>query len=92
MMDREQILDEVIEYTSPLHIQPNEFTVAQFASRHQQLCGPLSIGQARRRLNKYVEAGLLGKRQVLLDGYRTSAYCLIKEGKDGHNQTVQEGD
>ena len=78
-MDREQILNEVIEHVCPPRIQPNEFTVVQFMARYREIYGSLSINQARRRLNRCVEAGTMGKRKVLLDGYITNVYHLIKE-------------
>ena len=90
-MNREQLLDEALEYALPPHLRANEFTVAQFADRHRATIGPLSIAQARRRLKRSVEAGIMGVRKVLLDGYITNAYHIIKEGEDVHNQTVQEG-
>ena len=87
-MDIEQILNEVIEHMRPSRIQPNEFTVTQFVVQYREICGPLSMGQARRKLNRRVEAGTMGRRKILLGGYLTNVYHLIKEGRDGHNQAV----
>ena len=87
-MDRKQILKEVIEYMHPPRIQPDEFTVIQFITQYREVYGSLSIGQARRRLNRCVEAGTMGRRKILLDGYITNVYHLIKEDENGHNQAV----
>jgi len=84
-MDKNQILDEVIEYALPPRIQPGEFTVRQFAARHQELHSPLSLGQARRRLNRCVEAGILGMRKVLVDGFMKNVYHLIEKGQSDPN-------
>ena len=81
-MDKQQILDEAIEHASPPRIRANEFTVVQFVDRHRVLYGPLSTAQGRRRLKRSVEAGIMGVRKVLLDGYTTNAYHTIREGEN----------
>lgn len=90
-MDRQEILDEVIEFIQPPRIQSNEFTIAQFVARHEQLFGSsLSVGQLRRRLNGCVADGTMGKRKVLLEGYITNVYHLIKEDENGRARRSHE--
>ena len=77
MTDKDAILAEVIEYTSPPTQAEDEFTIVEYRSR----C-PLprpNKDTARGRLNALVEAGLLESRKVLSN----SKWALVYRKVDG---------
>ncbi len=80
MIDKDAILAEVIEYTSPPIQAEDEFTITDYRDR----C-PLprpTKETVRCRLNALVEAGLLASRRVLSGSKWALAYRQV-EGKWG---------
>ena len=76
MIDKERILDEIIEFTRAPSMRSDEFTVVQFVDRYQELRGPLSIDRGRKMLNRQVVAGMLERRKMLVDGFQRNVYRL----------------
>jgi Fic family protein len=79
-MDREAILDEVIEYNAPAKLRSDEFTVHQYMERREeQGSASISPNTAIRYLNRLVERGVLTMRKVLVRGYWQNAYSISSE-------------
>jgi len=71
----DNILDEVIAWSAPLPLQPDEFTIADYTTRLKQWSGEIiSKGAARGRLETLVAQGKLIKRSVVHHGTHCNAY------------------
>jgi hypothetical protein len=56
---REQMLDEIIEFAEPKPLQPEEFTTREYADH-----AGISAKLARAHLEKQVETGRLTRRKI----------------------------
>jgi hypothetical protein len=78
-IDPDGILDEVIAWSFPQPLQPNEFTVRQFVARIEQTTGKVvSSSSARHQLEKLIAMGKLKKRPIVYDGTPCNAYSYTQ--------------
>jgi len=79
-MDREAILNEIIQYDNPARLRPDEFTVRQYIERRKARGDmPVSYNTSVHYLNRLAERGILTVRRILSDGRWKNAYSMAGE-------------
>jgi hypothetical protein len=74
------MLDELIRLTTPPKLEPDEFTVAHYLERQEELGQAIPRNTAYNHLRKLVSEGILTVRKVIHDGKEWNAYRFV----DGH--------
>ena len=72
---RQAILDEIVEATTPPSKRDYQFTRMEYQERRPEL----TVAQAQGTLNRAVDAGLLLKAQVFSDGHWAYVYWRAQD-------------
>jgi len=74
---RRQIIQEVARFARPPQLQPDEFTIRQYAERNE-----ITTTTANTDLQNALRAGLVKRRMVTHNGKRKWAYRIADNEED----------